>query len=290
MTCWRPGPGGPPEPAAGFDRASRRTGRSDWHCLLAWAVHRAGGHPHGAGVADEGRRHGPLGGRRPSSLSERPAPCSRTGLRNCSGCARSGRASTAVSRHRRRPAHPGDCGCAAATRRSGSSTPGTTGCCAGSRSSTAAGVTCSRSATRCGSRASPPTRYNGSRWGVELPSTTARAVLEPNRRRSQCLMRTRLAAALAASVSPRLPAAQVRRAARRPTAGAICRRSRNRRGPGIGPAAAVPDRPKVRMHRLERLRSTNVVVDGGPAALLASLCTRWYSNNGGYEPTRVDPQ
>ena len=58
---------------------------------------------------------------------------------------------------------------------------------------------------------------------------------------------------------------------------------------GNGPAAAVPDRPKVRMPHLAKLRSTNVVVDGGPAALLASLGTQGYSNSGGYEPTEWTP-
>ena len=59
--------------------------------------------------------------------------------------------------------------------------------------------------------------------------------------------------------------------------------------PAPGQPTAVPDAPKIRLPRLEKLPSTTVVVDGAPAALLASPGALWVQQHRGYELTRVDP-
>ena len=60
--------------------------------------------------------------------------------------------------------------------------------------------------------------------------------------------------------------------------------------PAPGQPTTVPDAPKLRLPRLEKLPSTRVVVDGAPAALLASPGTLWVQQHRGYELTRVDPE
>jgi hypothetical protein len=50
----------------------------------------------------------------------------------------------------------------------------------------------------------------------------------------------------------------------------------------------VPEPPKLRLPRLEKLPSTTLVVHGAPAALLASPGTLWVQQHRGYELTRVD--
>ena len=52
----------------------------------------------------------------------------------------------------------------------------------------------------------------------------------------------------------------------------------------------MPAAPKIRLPRLEKLPSTTVVVDGAPAALVASPGTLWVQQHRGYELTRVDPE
>ncbi len=59
--------------------------------------------------------------------------------------------------------------------------------------------------------------------------------------------------------------------------------------PAPGQPTVVPDPPKIRLPRLEKLPSTSLVVHGAPAALLASPGTLWVQQHRGYELTRVDP-
>ena len=60
--------------------------------------------------------------------------------------------------------------------------------------------------------------------------------------------------------------------------------------PAPGQPTVVPDAPKIRLPRLEKLPSTSVAVDGAPAALLASPGTLWVQQHRGYELTRLDPE
>ena len=60
--------------------------------------------------------------------------------------------------------------------------------------------------------------------------------------------------------------------------------------PGAGQPTVVPDPPKIRLPRLEKLPSTSLVVHGAPAALVASPGTLWVQQHRGYELTRVDPE
>ena len=60
--------------------------------------------------------------------------------------------------------------------------------------------------------------------------------------------------------------------------------------PAPGQPTEVPDKPKIRLPRLEKLPSTSLVVHGAPAALVASPGTLWVQQHRGYELTRVDTE